>query len=180
MFTIFHFRPSPYRAALTLAAFLLITSGCGDDGEASLDGASFSLQNYFSAPDDNGDIALTPFFDQIDATVGDGVEVTNYIYEFDFSSDSISMVWSTDASFDQFEPFVGAASGITQEEASAAPLADEYHFVFDFDISDLTFSADTDAALVVETRVEGADTLVIAVPGGTSIGDGFDAEITVE
>lgn len=172
------------KAGLGLSLMALLAAGCSD-GDAPLDGESFSLQNYFNAPDDTGTPTLSPFFDQIDGTVTDGIEIPGqgadgYIYEFDFADDSIKMSWNTDAAWDQFEPFVGAAGGSTQEEVTGAPLADEYHFTFDSDISDISFTADSDASLVPEVRIEGSNTLVIAIPGGTDIGDGFDAEIAID
>lgn len=176
-----------FRLAAGLFVVALVGAACGDDDDPTssvLDGASFSLQNFFNAPDDSGTPTLTPFFDQIDATVGEGVEVdiaaTNYIYEFAFTGSTIEMGWNPDTSYDQFEPYVGAVGGFTQEQASAAPIADEYHFVFDRDISDVTFTADPSASLVPEVRVEDGNTLVIAVPGGASVGDGISAVISFE
>jgi len=141
-----------------------------------LGGADFSLQNYFNAAGE-----LTPFFDQIDGTVGGGVEIKkDYIYDINLSNRAITMKWNKAPEFDQFEPYVGALSGISQEEAAAAPIADEYHFTFDTDISDFRFSAKTNRSLQPETRIEGTNTLIIAIPGGTDIGDGFNAKITVQ
>ena len=140
-----------------------------------LTGAQFSLQNYFNSAGE-----LTPFFDQIDGHVGRGFEIKgDYIYDINFKDSSIVMRWNTAPDWDAFEPYVGAISGSTQEEAAAAPIADEYHITFDTDISGLRFDVTSKSTLQPNTRVEGDHTLVISIPGGTDIGDGFDARIKV-
>ncbi|MEM7271959.1 MAG: hypothetical protein AAF547_02660 [Actinomycetota bacterium] len=159
---------------------MIITRAGNLDGP--LGGRSFELQNYFVTPD------LIPFFDPIEATVGPGQEVGNYLYTFDFTGSSIEMTWDTtpDADLppdavpnDIYPPFVGAISGLTQEQAAGAGFADEYWFTFNQDLSDVSFTVDQNQTLVPNVRIENGDTLVISVPGGTTIGDGFDARIVV-
>ncbi|MEL6981753.1 MAG: hypothetical protein AAFO29_04955 [Actinomycetota bacterium] len=150
-------------------------------------GLTFTLQNYFATPDPStGDTVFIPFFDPIEATVGPGQEVGPYLYTFDITATAIEMAWDTTPDDelppgaepnDIYPPFVGSISGITQEQAAAAGIADEYWFDFDQDLTGVTFTVDTTKTLVPEVRIEDGDTLVISVPGGTEIGNGFDARI---
>lgn len=163
-------------AALAIAGSITAGSTVEAAGEpALLGGAEFSLQNYFNSGGE-----LTPFFEQIDGSVGGGVEIEDdYIYDIDFRNSSIVMRWNTAPQWDAFEPYVGAIGGAPQDVAASLPIADEYHITFNTDISGLRFSAESNKSLQPEVRVEGADTLVISIPGGTDIGDGFDAKIKV-
>ncbi len=139
----------------------------------TIDGLDFSLQNYFNAAGD-----LTPFFDQQDGTVKDGAEITDdYIYDINLSGRSITMEWNTDAEFDIYEPYVGAAGGLTQEQAAAAGITDEYHFTFDLPVSHLVPVVSATREIQPEVRFEDAFTLVIAIPGGTAIGDGNGLQV---
>lgn len=150
-------------------------------------GQTFTLQNYFATPDPaSGETIFIPFFDPIVATVGLGQEIGPYLYTFDITGTAIEMAWDTTPDNelppgaepnDFYPPFVGSISGITQEQAAAAGIADEYWFDFDQDITGVTFTVDTTKTLVPEVRIEDGDTLVISVPGGTDIGNGFDARI---
>ena len=79
---------------------------------------------------------------------------------------------------DIYPPYVGALAGITQEQAAAFGIADEYWFTFDRDLSGVSFTVDSAATLVPTVRVEG-NVLIVSIPGGTSIGDGFDARIVI-
>ncbi|MEM8922110.1 MAG: hypothetical protein AAGD35_01315 [Actinomycetota bacterium] len=154
-----------------------------------LGGKDFTLQNFFASPDpETGETVLAPFFDPVKATVGAGQEVDGYLYDIDVSATAISMVWNTTPDGDLpdgavpndiYPPFVGNVAGLTQEQATGIGLADEYWFDFDRDLSGLTFTVDTSQTLVPEVRVEDGDTLVISIPGGTTIGDGFDARILI-
>ncbi|MEO1231085.1 MAG: hypothetical protein AAFZ18_19495 [Myxococcota bacterium] len=156
----------------------IVIGGASGSLPSDLGGLSFTLQNYFN---DRG--TLTPFFGAIPGSVGSGVEVPGgpggYIYEIDLAADGITLAWNADPSFDVFEPFVGKLAGLTPEQASAIDIADEYHFTFDRPIYDLDISVSADGTLVPEYYFADPYTLVIAVPGGTRIGDGFNAEIVV-
>lgn len=135
----------------------------------------YSLQNYF-----NQGGTLIPFFDELNGEIGPGVEIpqdANYIYAFDFSRNKIEMEWNTGEEWDFFEPYVGKAGGITQEEAAALPIADEYHITFGKSIADYKVFADPKQSLVPNVEIVDDYTLVISIPGGTTIGDGFDAKI---
>ena len=144
--------------------------------QPQLFGTTFELQNNLNFAGE-----LTPFFDAYSGRVGPKVEVPGgYIYDIDIDRRSISMSWNTDPEWDIFEPYVGGLAGFTQAQAAGLPLADEYWITFSKPISDLTFVADPTMTLVPEVRVEGDHTLVISVPGGTTIGDGFDAVIRIE
>lgn len=153
--------------------------GTKDDGRSGpvrgLRGLDYSMQNYFSAGPD-----LIPFFDQLDGTVGPGVEIPQedlYIYSFNFRNRSITMRWNRDESFDNFEPYVGKAGGFTQEEAAAAGIADQYHITFDQPVSHLRPIVSPWAKLQPEVSFLDDHTMVISVPGGTTIGDGYDTRI---
>ncbi len=157
------------------AAFTTSPAGAAGEKTGRLGGAGFSLQNYFNAGGE-----LTPFFDQIDGTVESGIEIgEDYIYDIDFRNTNIVMRWNKDEAFDIYEPYVGAAGGLSKEEAAAAPIADEYHITFDRDISDLRFSVKPNAKLQPNLRIEGTNTLVVSIPGGTEIGDGINTKIKV-
>lgn len=144
--------------------------------QPQMHGATYQLQNNFSFAGE-----LTPFFDAYSGRVGPKTEIdAGYIYNIDISQRQISMSWNTDAAWDMFEPYVGAIAGSTQAEAAALPLADEYWITFDKPISDMTFTADPTMPLVPNVRTADDYTLVISIPGGTSIGDGFDAVINIE
>ncbi len=145
------------------------------NNKAQLHGAKYHLQNNFNFGGE-----LTPFFDAYKGRVGPKVEIgSGYIYDIDISRRSITMSWNTDAEWDLYEPYVGGIAGLSQDEASALPLADEYWITFSKPVSDLTFTADSSMSLVPNVRVVGDYTLVISIPGGTTIGDGFDAVINV-
>ncbi len=146
------------------------------NNQPQLYGTNYQLQNNLNFFGE-----LTPFFDAYSDRIGPKVEIPGgYIYDIDFGQRSISMSWNTDAEWDIFEPYVGGLAGLTQEEAAALPLADEYWITFSKPISDVTFTADDSMPLVPNTRIEGDYTLVISIPGGTTIGDGFDAVINIE
>lgn len=154
-----------------------------------LGGKSFTLQNYLANPDPaTGETAFIPFFDPIEAEVGPGLEVGPFLYDIDFSATDITMVWNTtpDSELpegaepnDIYPPYVGALAGLSQEAAAASGIADEYWFDFNRDLTGLTFTVDSSQTLVPNVRIENGDTLVISVPGGTSIGDGFNARVVV-
>ena len=95
-----------------------------------------------------------------------------YIYDINLSERAITMLWNTDAEYDLYEPYVGAAGGLTQEQAAAAGVADEYHFTFDTPVSHLVPTVSAREAIQPNVRFEDTHTLVISLPGGTSIGDG--------
>lgn len=90
------------------------------------------------------------------------------------------MSWNTDPSWDLFEPYVGKAGGMTQEQAASAGIADEYWITFTKPISGYEAHADPAQKLVPEVRFADAYTMVISIPGGTTIGDGYDAVIDIE
>ncbi|MEM9608466.1 MAG: hypothetical protein AAGA99_13665 [Actinomycetota bacterium] len=166
----------------------LIATQAGTVG-GPLDGASFTLQNFLAQPDPTtGELGFVPFFDPIDARVGLGPEVGDFLYDIDISATAITMAWNTtpDADLppeavpnDIYPPHVGALVGLTPEEAAASGIADEYWFDVDQDLTGLTFTVDGTQTLVPNVRIEGGSTLVISIPGGTSIGDGFDARILI-
>lgn len=170
-------------AALAIAAIASVGSAAApavaampeDAGKPHLFGSGYSLQNNLNFAGE-----LTPFFDSYSGVVTPKVEIGDgYIYDIDFDKNVITMAWNTDPEWDIFEPYVGGLAGLTQEEASALPLADEYWITFDHSIAHLTFAADPSMPLVPNVRLEDDFTLVVSVPGGTTIGDGYDAVITV-
>ncbi|NNE96557.1 MAG: hypothetical protein HKN24_11065 [Acidimicrobiales bacterium] len=87
------------------------------------------------------------------------------------------MRWSTDPAWDRFEPYVGAVGGSTQEQASAAPIADQYHITFSEPVSHLTPVVSRRASLQPDVFFLDDHTLVVSIPGGTTIGDGVDTRI---
>jgi hypothetical protein len=123
---------------------------------------------------------LTPFFDPVAGRVLPGPETDgSYIYDIDITRNTIVMRWNTDPAWDAFEPYVGAIGGTRQEVAAGLPIADEYWFTFGRDLTGLTFTVDTGSTLKAIVRVEDEHTVVVSVPGGTTIGDGYDAVIRV-
>lgn len=177
-------RPMWRTAGAALAGLAILAAGAGAAGasqpieannQPQLYGSNYELQNNFNFAGQ-----LIPFFDQYSGRVSPKVEVRGgYIYDIDIKQRAITMAWNTDAEWDIYEPFVGALNGITQEQAAALPIADEYWITFDKPVSDLVFTADPDQTLVPNVRVEGEYTVVVSIPGGTTIGDGFNAVINV-
>jgi len=78
--------------------------------------------------------------------------------------------------FDQIDGDIGAG-GFSQEEAAAAGIADEYHFTFEEKVSHLTPIVDPWQGIEPEVRFEDDYTVVIAIPGGTTIGDGIGLRV---
>ena len=146
----------------------------------SIKGLDFELQNYFDADTGDDDPAtLIPFFDQISGTVGHGVEVTDYIYDINLRNRAITLRWNRAPEWDQFEPYVGAISGASQEEAAASPIADQYWITFTEKVSHLELSAASNKKLVPDVYFADDYTVVVSIPGGTNIGDGFNARINI-
>lgn len=142
----------------------------------NLYGVEFTMQNYFNFAGN-----LTPFFDALEGRIGPKVEIDpakiDYIYGFDFTKNAIRMTWNTGENWDAFEPYVGKIGGFTQEEAAALPIADEYHITFSKSIGDYVPIADPDQKLAPNVSIVNDYTLVISIPGGTTIGDGYNAVI---
>ena len=171
-------------AGAAVAGLAVIGAGLGPaaadqpveaNNQPKFHGSTYELQNYFNAFG-----ALTPFFEPFEGRVGPKVEIPgNYIYDIDIQQRAITLSWNTDAEWDIFEPYVGAAGGFDQEAAASLPIFDEYWITFSKPVSDLVFSADPDQPLVPNIRIEGDDTVVISIPGGTTIGDGYDAVINI-
>lgn len=166
--------------ALVMAATLAGLSGVASAGtesnqRANLYTTNFEMQNYFFTGD-----GLIPFFDPQVGQINDGVEIRqsdNYIYSFNFTRSTIIMRWNQNPEWDAFEPHVGAAAGLTQEEAAATPFEDRYVITFDEPISQYQITASEQMSLVPIVRVLDDYTLEIAIPGGTPIGDGKNATI---
>ena len=173
--------PELYRAD---PAKVLGTDNCGG---IDLRGFDVAIQNNF-----NFIGALTPRFGRQTAEIGAGIEVLGgsggYIYEFDFTADSMTMNWNTDPFWDDWEPYVGinvddSALSYTLEEAinlataSDEPFADEYHIRFNKPIGPFAVTANTNKTLIPNIRRPDDYTLILSFPGGTTVGDGFDAEI---
>ena len=172
-------------AAAVLTIGLLVGLGSAPVGadqpvearnQPQLYGSTYHLQNNFNFAGE-----LTPFFAAFEGRVGPAEEIgSDYIYDIDIKQRSITMSWNTGAEWDIYEPYVGGIAGLTQDQAAALPIADEYWISFDKPISDLTFTADATMMLVPDVRVVDDYTLVISIPGGTTIGDGYNAVINVE
>ncbi len=143
---------------------------------ADLYGMDYTMQNYLAIGDE-----LIPFFDEQSGQINRGVEIRQsdgYIYSFNFTRSTIIMRWNLSPDFDFFEPYVGKAGGFSPEEAAAAGLADQYHITFEEPISHFEIAASSDLPLTPDVHIVDDYTLVISIPGGTTIGDGVNAAIT--
>ncbi len=143
---------------------------------ADLYGMDFTMQNYLAVGED-----LIPFFEEQSVQINRGVEIRQsdgYIYSFNFTRSTIIMRWNLSPDFDFFEPYVGKAGGFSREEAAAAGLADQYHITFEEPISHFDIAAGSGLPLTPDVHIVDDYTLVISVPGGTTIGDGVNAVIT--
>lgn len=177
------FRSARVPLALFLSLSLALVGLAGvasaeseSSGKADLYGMNYTMQNYFSIGGE-----LIPFFDEQSGQINRGVEVRqsdHYIYSFNFTRSTIVMRWNLSPEFDFFEPYVGKAGDFSPEEAAAAGFADQYHITFDQPISHFDIAASAGAALTPDVHVIDDYTVVISLPGGTPIGDGFNAVIT--
>lgn len=112
----------------------------------------------------------TPFGEPVTVTVNDTTEVeTGLAYVVDLGSDTVTMSWSDDPTFDGFER--------TLEEG----FADTYYFEFSQPILDgVTSTADGSSNLVPTVSVESSTTLKIEFTTGMTVGDGQTAVIRLE
>ncbi len=159
-------------AMLGLAA---APASAAEGDEINLIGQRYSVQNNFNFAGD-----LTPFDTERTGVIrGRKTEVSgsSYFYNINFKSNRIVMNWSDSADYDIYEPYVGKAGGMTQEEAAASPSADEYWITLEEPITDYVITANSNKDIVPEIRVIDDNTFVVAFPGGTTIGDGLEAVI---
>lgn len=151
------------------------TATAMDNDRVSLIGQTYSVQNNFNQGGE-----LTPFDTERTGRIrGRKTEISgaSYFYNINFKSNRIVMNWSDSPDYDQFGDYVGSAAGITQEEAAAAPIADEYWITMSEPITDYVITANPNKDIVPNIRIIDDNTFVISMPGGTTIGDNLKAVI---
>ncbi len=167
-----------------LAAFSMIcatvalfasSASAQNNAQDSLIGQTYSVQNNFNQAGE-----VTPFDTERTGVIrGRRTEISgdSYFYNINFKADRIVMNWSDSPDYDIYGTYVGQGAGLTQEEAAAAPIADEYWITMSEPITDYVITANTNKDIVPTIRVIDDNTFVIAVAGGTTIGDNLKAVI---
>ena len=143
--------------------------------DVNLIGRRYSVQNNFNFGGD-----LTPFDTERTGVIrGRKTEIqgSSYFYNINFKANRIVMNWSDSPDYDIYEPYVGKAGGLTQEDAAAAPAADEYWITMSGPITGYDITANPNKDIVPEIRIIDDNTFVVAFPGGTDLADNLEAVI---